>query len=149
MWRLKFLVILWAVNVQAHPELHRMAEAIYYEADGESLPCKILVAQTILNRVDDPRFPSSVEGVVTQRKFRKGRWVCQFSYLCDGFPEDMSRWNSAYNSYKVAQMVLDGEVPRLTNADHYYNPKKVTPSWSSEMEDVVSCDGHVFGRVPW
>ncbi|HBT02398.1 MAG TPA: cell wall hydrolase, partial [Citreicella sp.] len=41
----------------------------------------------IMNRVDSPRFPSTVCAVVKQGTGRKH--ACQFSYTCDGQPEQI------------------------------------------------------------
>lgn len=57
--------------------LQRIVEA---EATGEDLKGKILVANVILNRVKDKRFPNTIRGVVFQRK---GGHV-QFSPTKDG-----------------------------------------------------------------
>lgn len=43
-----------------------LAEALYFEARGESLQGQFAVAEVIMNRVDSPRFPGSICGVVNQ-----------------------------------------------------------------------------------
>ena len=60
--------------------LECLAKAVYFEARGEPLDGQRAVAEVILNRVDSPRFPSTVCGVVTQ----SNRGGCQFSYHCSG-----------------------------------------------------------------
>lgn len=40
---------------------------VWREVRGESLLGKLLVAQTIENRVSDPRWPDTYHGVITQR----------------------------------------------------------------------------------
>lgn len=42
-------------------------EVVWAEARGESTEGKRAVAHVVLNRVRDPRFPNTVEGVITQR----------------------------------------------------------------------------------
>lgn len=54
---------------------HQMPESEYYtllqiveaEATGEDLEGKMLIANVIMNRVRDPRFPDTIEGVVWQQ----------------------------------------------------------------------------------
>ncbi len=59
-----------------------LAQAIYFESRGEPLDGQIAVAEVVLNRVDDRRFPKTVCGV-TRQGVGSGRG-CQFSYACDG-----------------------------------------------------------------
>ena len=40
-----------------------LAQAIYFESRGEPLDGQIAVAEVVLNRVDDRRFPNTVCGV--------------------------------------------------------------------------------------
>ena len=48
-------------------DLQCLAEALYFEARGEGSQGQRAVAEVILNRVDHPRFPKTVCGVVNQR----------------------------------------------------------------------------------
>ena len=52
-----------------------LAEAIYFEARGESIKGQFAVAEVILNRVDSRSFPDTVCGVITQGGER--RHACQ------------------------------------------------------------------------
>ena len=54
-----------------------LAEALYFEARGESLNGQFAVAEVIMNRVDSKRFPNSVCGVINQGTGRK--YGCQFT----------------------------------------------------------------------
>ncbi len=54
-----------------------LTEALYFEARGETVRGMFAVAEVILNRVDDPRYPSSVCAVVNQGTGKKFR--CQFT----------------------------------------------------------------------
>ena len=65
-----------------------LAEALYFEARGESLQGIVGVAEVILNRVDDRRYPNSLCGVVNQGTGE--RYRCQFTYTCDGRPETIT-----------------------------------------------------------
>src|SRR5699024_5330367 len=57
----------------ADEQCMKLAEAIYHESRGESIKGQIAVAQVIMNRVNDPKFPNTVKEVIEQPK--------QFSYL--------------------------------------------------------------------
>lgn len=47
-------------------ELEMLARCVEAEAGNQSLMGRRLVADVILNRVDDPDFPDTIEGVITQ-----------------------------------------------------------------------------------
>ena len=57
-----------------------LAVAIFFEARGEPYQGKEAVANVILNRVEDKRYPNSVCGVVNEHK--------AFSYTQDGLHDD-------------------------------------------------------------
>lgn len=141
------VIALSATTASATQYLHELAEAIYYESEGESPVCQLLVAETILNRVDLQHFPNTIKEVVHEKRKRKGRWVCQFSYYCDGKPEDMPSHGSAHMAYTIAQMAVANPI-RLSKADHYYAHNLVSPDWKDDLEDVTVCDGHTFGTIP-
>lgn len=65
-----------------------LAEALYFEARGESIRGQFAVAEVILNRVDSPLFPNTVCGVINQGTGRK--FACQFTYTCDGHAEHIN-----------------------------------------------------------
>ena len=48
-----------------------LATAIYFEARGEPMVGQVAVAQVIINRVDDERFPDTVCEVVKQGEYYK------------------------------------------------------------------------------
>ena len=43
-----------------------LSEALYFEARGETVKGQFAVAEVILNRVDSPRYPDSICGVINQ-----------------------------------------------------------------------------------
>ena len=64
-----------------------LAMAIYYETRSEQNPdAGLAVAEVILNRVEDRRWPNDVCAVIKQDKGPKDH-DCQFSFYCDGKPE--------------------------------------------------------------
>ena len=70
-----------------------LATAIYFEARGEPMVGQVAVAQVIMSRVSDERFPDNVCDVVKQGYYYSWkpsvpiRNKCQFSFWCDGKPE--------------------------------------------------------------
>ena len=63
-------------------ETYCMALNIYYEARGEGWKGKAAVAHVVQNRVEHPKYPNTVCGVVLQSRKWKGRVIrdkCQFA----------------------------------------------------------------------
>src|SRR5688572_9945937 len=83
-----------------------LAEAIYFESRGEPLKGQVAVAEVVLNRVDDRKFPRTVCGVTNQGA-GSGRG-CQFSYACDGRPDAMKSTAARLRAEKLAAIMLAG-----------------------------------------
>lgn len=122
-----------------------LAEALYFEARGESLKGQFAVAEVILNRVDSPRFPNSVCGVINQGTGRK--YACQFTYTCDGLPEHIGEPAAWDRVAKVAKAMLSGAPRALTNGATFYHTHAVRPSWSRKFTKTASIGDHFFYRA--
>lgn len=120
-----------------------LREALYFEARGETLQGQFAVAEVILNRVDSPRFPKSVCGVVRQR----GGGSCQFSYVCDGKSDVMSDRMSLDRAGRIARLMLDGAPRRLTNGATYFHTRSVRPNWSAKFARTATIGAHLFYRA--
>ena len=119
-----------------------LAEALYFEARGESVKGLFAVAEVILNRVDRKAFPDTVCGVVNQGTGRKH--ACQFSYTCDGIA-DVVREQGAYRAVgKVAKLMLDGAPRALTDGAEFYHTKAVNPRWARVFDRTTTIGAHHF-----
>ena len=73
-----------------------LAMAIYFEARGEPMVGQVAVAQVVINRVTDYRYPDDVCAVVKEGyyyswdKNKPIKDKCQFSFWCDGKPETIN-----------------------------------------------------------
>ena len=105
--------------LQSSRDLDCLADAVYYEARGETPDGQAAVAQVVLNRVRHPAFPKSVCGVVFQGA--QAGDTCQFSFACDGSmdkPREPGAWKRAR---EVAAHALAGFVmPSVGNATHFH-----------------------------
>lgn len=123
-----------------HNSCRKLAEAIYYEARGEPLSGQIAVAWVILNRVNSPRFPATVEEVVNQ--------PYQFSYLNAGkMPVSYPEFESYKLAKKIATGVLHGTILDPSNGSTFYlNPKKLKrlPKWVHQFKQVAVLGNHNF-----
>lgn len=124
-------------------ELDCLAQAVYYEARGETPAGQAAVAQVVLNRVRHPAFPKSICAVVFQGA-QRGRG-CQFSFACDGStrgPRETGAWERAK---RVASRAFDGQVMAgVGNATHFH-VTSVQPGWTNLMR-VAQVGAHVFYR---
>ena len=119
-----------------------LAEALYFEARGETVKGQFAVAEVILNRVDSPRFPDSVCGVINQGTGKKH--LCQFSYTCDGNPEVVAEPAAYARVAKVARATIDGKSPDITNGATFYHTTAVRPSWSRKFTNTARFGVHLF-----
>ena len=124
-------------------ELMCLARNIFFESRGEPRPGKVAVGVVTLNRVEDPRFPDTVCGVVKQKTvvrrprqvthtetigvglFRAPevrtrteividkKTVCQFSWVCEATRRIRETDTAWTDSVNIARNLLSGEY------DHY------------------------------
>ncbi len=135
------------VDAQPHAtgdaEWECLAQAIYFEARGESIKGQFAVAEVILNRVSSPLYPRTVCRVVHQG----GSGGCQFSFTCDG-RKDRIRDQDAYAvAGKIARVMLDGAPRALTDGATHFHTRNVRPKWSHRMPRTASIGQHMFYRI--
>ena len=121
-----------------------LAEALYFEARGESVKGQFAVAEVILNRVKSASYPDTVCGVVNQGAGQK--FQCQFSFACDGAPENISEPKAFERAGKVARVMLSSAPSRLTNGATHYHTNGVSPSWARDFVETASIGDHRFYR---
>ena len=119
-----------------------LAQAVYYEARGESLSGQQAVAQVILNRVRDPQYPKSVCQVVYEGASR--RTGCQFSFACDNSMSKAIAEDAWKRAQQVAGHALSGFVFRAVGFATHYHTRSVAPSWSRRMQRLAEIGAHVF-----
>ena len=124
------------------PQWRCLAEALYFEARGETVRGQIAVAEVILNRVSSPRFPGTVCGVINQGTGK--RYQCQFTYTCDGHPERINEPAAYVRVGKIARMMLDGAPRNLAGGATYYHTTAVRPSWSRKFRRTARHGVHLF-----
>ena len=123
-----------------------LAEALYFEARGETVRGQFAVAEVILNRVDSARYPDTVCGVVHQGT--GARYQCQFTYTCDGAAETIHEPRAWARVGKVARLMLDGAPRALTGGATHYHTKHVSPLWAARFPRTVTIGVHHFYRSP-
>lgn len=129
---------------QKDAEWKCLTEALYFEARGETIKGQFAVAEVIMNRVDHPRYPNSVCGVIHQGTGRK--YACQFTFTCDGHPEHVNEPAAYARLGKVARAILDGTERGLTAGATHYHTTAVVPSWASRLTRTAKIGVHRFYR---
>lgn len=120
-----------------------LARAVYFEARSESELGQLAVAKVILNRVADPEYPKSICGVVYQGSGRRNS--CQFSFACDGLPDDVKSAAAWANAKRIAQKAISGDahVAAIGTATNYH-ADYVRPAWAKSMKRLIKIGHHVF-----
>lgn len=134
-------------RAQGGDEWRCLAEALYFEARGETVRGQFAVAEVILNRVKSERFPASACDVINQGTGKK--FQCQFTYTCDGQKEIIAEPRAYERVAKVARVALDGVAPKLTEGATHYHTKAVKPRWSKVYTKTADIGVHVFYRHTW
>ena len=136
---------------EEYPQAHCMALNIYYEARGSSRADRAGVADVVLNRVQDTRYPNTICEVVKQGlKDTNGnmrRNKCQFSWYCDGKhdkPQDEDLWIDA--QMLAFQVVYENKYRGITEGATHYHATYVNPRWASTLQLVGRIGAHIFYR---
>ncbi len=121
-----------------------LARAVYFEARSESELGQMAVAKVILNRTRTEGFPKSICGVVYQGSNRRNS--CQFSFACDGLPDDVRQPEAWARSRDVARRAIAGTSQMgagMKDAVNYH-ADYVKPKWSKTMRRLVKIGRHIF-----
>ncbi|MBY0342654.1 MAG: cell wall hydrolase [Sphingomonadales bacterium] len=120
-------------------ELRCLAGAVYFEARGEELAGQLAVAQVIVNRTEDGRFPRSYCGVVAQPG--------QFSFMrgtrMPAVREGTAAWTRAIAVARIADKGL-WESPAEDAV--FFHARHVSPGWSRTKTRLAQIDRHIFYR---
>jgi spore germination cell wall hydrolase CwlJ-like protein len=122
-----------------------LANAVYFEARGESVRGQIAVAQVVMNRVFSPFYPNDVCSVVYQNAHR--HLACQFTFACDGIPDIVTEPDAWERAKRIARDMLDGKLwmPEVAKSTHYH-AYWVHPDWVNEMKKIYKLGVHTFYR---
>jgi spore germination cell wall hydrolase CwlJ-like protein len=126
-------------------QLMCVALAIYFEARGEPDAGQIAVAHVVRNRIEDPRYPDNACDVVKQGYYWNGnpiRNMCQFSFYCDGKPEDPHDAQAWRDALYIVH--LSGLIPDITGGATHYHSTKVFPEWAYTGQVTTNIHKHVF-----
>ena len=120
-------------------QMRCLAGAVYFESRGEPLHGQLAVAQVVINRSEDARWPASYCGVVYQR--------AQFSFVKNGRMPRIRTSSGAWQRAKaIAQIAHDGLWASEVGDAVYFHATYVRPKWSRRKERTAQIDTHIFYR---
>jgi spore germination cell wall hydrolase CwlJ-like protein len=114
-----------------------LANAVYFEARGESIEGQLAVAEVVLNRAASGRYPTDLCGVITQP------W--QFSFIRNGrFPKADRTSESWRKAVAIAEIARKQIVDSLPSDVLWYHATYVSPSWGKRLTRQSQIGLHIF-----
>lgn len=152
-------------------EVYWLATALYFEsAVDEPLAGKQAIASVIKNRRDSVNYPDTIKGVVNEGAKGQSNGRCQFSFMCDGEPQQLSvicthnpkdtlrAWGTEYPCGKRWAKYYQEAIKLMAAPDNTnkavlyyarYMDKRKPPYWKKDMATRVIIGSHVFGQSKW
>ncbi|MGH6847025.1 MAG: cell wall hydrolase [Methylocella sp.] len=123
-----------------------LAEAIYFEARGESGEGQAAVAQVVLNRVSSGLYPATICGVVYQNRWHYN--ACQFSFACEGKSLRIDEPDAWRQAVPIAGEVTNGKtyVSDIGGSTHFH-ANYVRPRWARRLEKMDVIGHHIFYKL--
>nr|WP_272495785.1 cell wall hydrolase [Bacillus pinisoli] len=113
-------------------EIDLLARIVRAEAQGEPFEGKVAVATVVLNRLESPKFPNTIKGVIYQRG--------QFQPVANGKinrPADKESIRAVYAALSDMRHITQ-------NSLFFYNPTIATSRWLDSRQTTVVIGNHVF-----
>jgi N-acetylmuramoyl-L-alanine amidase len=111
-----------------------LARAIYAEARGESFEGQVAVGAVIVNRMESPKFPNTIESV----PYQPNQFKCVENGAINQVPNQ--------NAYKAARRAINGEDPSQ-GALFFFNPEKSeNPAAFDRYTVTVRIGNHIFAK---
>ncbi|WP_373489711.1 cell wall hydrolase [Parasphingorhabdus sp.] len=118
-------------------EMKCLAGTVYFESKGESLQGQLAVARVVLARVESPRFPNSICGVVFQRS--------QFSFVRGGkMPPIRTGHQHWRNAVAIAKIAMNDGWESSVEGALFFHARYVSPGWRHQR--LATIDNHIFYR---
>lgn len=122
-------------GVSSSNDVNLLARLVAAEAEGEPYRGQVAVAAVILNRVNSPKFPNTLAGVIYQPH--------AFESITNGLAW---RRNPSDTAIRAARDAMNGYDPTY-GCIFFWNPAKpITSKWIWTRPIVVRIGKHVFAR---
>ena len=142
-----------------------LAENIYFEARNQGTAGWMAVANVTINRRNDSRFPNTICDVVYEsqmeeswktrnldipdnlRKYNPVKNRCQFSWYCDGIPDEIYQKQLYREILAFSEAMLAKEnILDITDGAPHYHADYVLPSWARTKKKTTEIGDHIFYR---
>tara|TARA_R110002167_G_scaffold18630_3_gene69536 strand:- start:1083 stop:1478 length:396 start_codon:yes stop_codon:yes gene_type:complete len=122
-----------------------LAAAIFFESRDQPLSGQQAVAEVVITRVESPRFPDTVCGVVFQKK--------QFSFTHDGLSDNFRKHTGNVfdrQAIDIAETIANSALKgdRLGGTSTHYHTTSVKPFWAKYYEVQGRIGDHIFYTAP-
>ncbi|KPG82634.1 cell wall hydrolase [Pseudomonas sp. RIT-PI-o] len=118
-----------------------LARSIYWEAKGKDTPEMEAVASVVMNRLGHEGFPDTVCAVVKQGS-ESGN--CQFSWWCDGKPDQVKEDAEYALAKEIAGKALNRQLKDRTRGALYFHDRGVHPSWAKAYRNTAQTGRFLF-----
>ncbi|MCU0071374.1 cell wall hydrolase [Pseudomonas koreensis] len=118
-----------------------LARSIYWEAKGKDNPEMEAVANVVMNRLGHEGFPDTVCAVVKQGSETRS---CQFSWWCDGRPDQVKEDAEYALAKEIAGKALNRQLTDRTHGALYFHDRNVHPSWAKEYTKTAETKKFLF-----
>ena len=132
-----------------------LALNVYHEAKNQSFVGQVAVAQVVMNRVEDERYPNNVCDVVKQGLTYNWKPTlpiknrCQFSWYCDGKADKVRDGDAWRKAQEIAyRIVNESKFRGVTESATHYHATYVSPKWAPQLDLVGRIGTHIFYRWP-
>jgi len=121
-------------------DVEMLACVIYQEAGADYIAdnTRYMVGDVVLNRVNDPRFPETIEGVLLQKgQYGRFYWT---GIVWPARAQQAVEAAAVQRAYDTARALLSGDHSELYGAGYI---------WQTEFKqgtDIIYADGIYFGR---
>lgn len=136
--KLQELVAAYEGTSVADREQECLANAVYFEARGESIEGQLAVAEVVMNRAASGRYPTTLCAVITQK--------AQFSFIRAGrFPaanRASEAWRKAVAISQIARQKL--AAASLPTDVLWYHATYVSPKWGKRLNRKAQIGLHIF-----
>ena len=129
-----------------------LALNVYHEARDQPFIGQVAVAQVVMNRVYDDRYPDHPCEVVFQGPTYSWkpdfpvRHRCQFSWYCDGKSDKVYDEDASRQALTIAHGVYYDDLDDFVEGATHYHATYVLPEWAESKTPVVQIGQHMFYR---
>lgn len=136
---LRDLVAAMDTGTEPSGDMRCLAQAVYFEARGESLAGQLAVGRVVVNRAESGAFPDDYCSVVKQR--------AQFSFVKNGRIPRVKKGSAAWHRAKAIARIAHQELWDSPAHDAlFFHATRVRPSWANKKVARATIERHVFYR---